>query len=42
MPLVEMGKRLARMAQEITGGRTLEPITTLPCELMIGESVAPI
>ena len=42
MPLVEMGKRLARMAQEVTSGRTLEPITELPCELVIGDSVRAI
>jgi LacI family transcriptional regulator, repressor for deo operon, udp, cdd, tsx, nupC, and nupG len=42
MPLVEMGRRLAHMAHEVTSGRILEPVTELPCELVLGESVAAI
>ena len=42
MPLMEMGSRLAQMAHSVANGHTLEPVTTLPCELVEGESVGDV
>ncbi|HEX8522775.1 MAG TPA: substrate-binding domain-containing protein, partial [Tepidisphaeraceae bacterium] len=39
IPLGGMGRALARMSRDIAHGRPLEPITTLGCQLMQGESV---
>jgi DNA-binding LacI/PurR family transcriptional regulator len=42
MPLHEMGARLAHMARNLIDGETIDTVTTLPCSLIEGESVASI
>ncbi len=39
LPLMEMGRQLARMARALATGQTIDPSTTLPCNLVEGESV---
>jgi len=40
MPLQQMGARLAQMARSLIDGETVDSVTTLPCSLTEGESVA--
>jgi LacI family transcriptional regulator len=40
MPLHEMGTKLAHMARHLIDGETIDTVTTLPCSLIEGESVA--
>ncbi|MEA2707876.1 MAG: hypothetical protein QOF78_477 [Phycisphaerales bacterium] len=42
MPLHEMGASLAHMARHLIDGETVDTVTTLPCSLVEGESVASI
>ena len=42
IPLHEMGVRLAHMARNLIDGETVDTVTTLPCSLVEGESVASI
>jgi LacI family transcriptional regulator len=42
IPLLEMGRRLAHMARALADGKRIDPLTTLPCALSEGESVAPV
>ena len=39
IPLVEMGRRLALMARDLASGLPVNPVTTLACELILGDSV---
>jgi LacI family transcriptional regulator len=41
MPLLEMGQHLARMARAVADGQAVEPLLTLPCPLVLGDSVGP-
>ena len=40
MPLLEMGRHLALMARQVADGKHVEPLLTLPCPLVLGDSVA--
>jgi DNA-binding LacI/PurR family transcriptional regulator len=42
IPLHAMGVRLAHMARNLIDGETVDTVTTLPCSLVEGESVASI
>jgi DNA-binding LacI/PurR family transcriptional regulator len=42
IPLHQMGVRLAHMARNLIDGETVDTVTTLPCSLVEGESVASI
>jgi DNA-binding LacI/PurR family transcriptional regulator len=39
IPLREMGRTLAKLARQISEGQQVASETTLPCELVIGDSV---
>lgn len=39
MPLLEMGRHLAHMARNVAEGRPVEPMVTLPCPIVEGDSV---
>jgi LacI family transcriptional regulator len=41
MPLAEMGRHLAQMARQLSDGKAIDPLVTLPCPLIAGDSVAP-
>ena len=42
MPLTDMGQKLAHMARSLIDGHQVDAVTTLPCPLVEGESVASI
>ena len=42
IPLHDMGVKLAHMARNLIDGETVDTVTTLPCSLVEGESVASI
>ena len=42
IPLLEMGRRLAQMARTLADGGSVDPVTTLPCNLIEGDSVATV
>lgn len=39
MPLADMGRHLAQMARQVADGKTVDPLLTLPCPLVLGDSV---
>jgi DNA-binding LacI/PurR family transcriptional regulator len=40
IPVRQMGRSLARLAREIADGRTVDRVTTLPCEIRTGATTA--
>ena len=42
MPLQQMGSQLAHMARRLSDGEAVDAVTTLPCSLVEGESVASV
>lgn len=39
LPLLDMGRELAQLARNLTHQEDVSPVTTLPCELITGDSV---